>query len=268
VYVEARGNVAGPSEAPYGSGATDNAAVRYDGVTGTLVQDSLVIISDLGTVTGVLNLTASGIITANTALAMEETSLGGNYITFQAPVTIPASYTLTFPTTAGSLGQFLETDGTGVLSWANIPSGDALFYQYGPTASVAVTTTFTVVNISNGGVVDATFYTNVAGVVTASTTGVYEVSFWVQFETVNNSGGSEGSFAGQLFLNGAAATGTISECWVTEAVGNLKRFGAGKDIVMSLTAADTLEVRVQRSSGTTTAQTRVNECSLTIMRLR
>ena len=40
--------------------STDNAVVRWDGVDGSTVQDSPVIISDTGEVTGVLSLTASG----------------------------------------------------------------------------------------------------------------------------------------------------------------------------------------------------------------
>jgi hypothetical protein len=266
VYTVAKGTVAGPAAAPFGSGSTDNALVRFDGTTGGLTQNSVVIVGDTGIVTGVLDLTASGTIQADTAFVMLEPG-GPSSITLQAPA-LAASYTLTFPVDDGASGQFLQTNGTGVLSWANSASGDALFYQYGPAASVALSGTFTVVNVSVGGVVDAGFYTNTAGVVTLSTTGVYEVAYWAQFETLNNTGGAESSFAVQLFLNGTAVTGSISECWTTEAVGNLKRPGTGKNIIVSITAADTLEIRVQRSAGTTTAQTRVNECSLTIMRLR
>jgi len=268
VYTLSKGTIAGPAAAPFGTGATDNALVRFDGATGGLTQNSVVIVGDTGIVTGVLDLTASGTIRANTAFVMEETGAGTDTITLQAPASIAASYTLTFPVDDGTAGQFLQTDGNGVLTWANNASGDALFYQYGPAASVALSGTFTVVDIDTGGVVDATYYTNTNGVVTLSTTGVYEVAFWVQFETLSNAGGAEASFAGQLFLNGAAVVGSISECWTTEANGNLKRPGTGKNIILSITAADTLEVRVQRSSGTTTAQTRINESSLMIIRLR
>jgi hypothetical protein len=273
VYTLSKGTIAGPAAAPFGSGATDNALVRFDGTTGGLTQNSVIIVGDTGIVTGVLDLTATGQVQAatlygTTSLILEETGAGTDTITIQAPASIAASYTLTLPVDDGTSGQFLQTNGSGVLSWANTPSGDALFYQYGPATSVALTGTFTVVDIDTGGVVDAAFYTNVNGVVTLSTTGVYEVAYWVQFETLNNTGGTEASFAGQLFVNGTAVTGTISECWMTEAIGNLKRPGCGKNVILSLTAADTIEVRVQRSAGTTTAQTRVNESNLTIMRLR
>ena len=40
-----------------------------------------------------------------------------NYIDIQAPGTVATNYALTLPTTAGSSGQVLTTDGSGVLTW-------------------------------------------------------------------------------------------------------------------------------------------------------
>jgi hypothetical protein len=40
-------------------------------------------------------------------------------ITLKAPLTIAASYTLTLPVDDGTSGQFLQTNGAGVLSWAS-----------------------------------------------------------------------------------------------------------------------------------------------------
>ncbi len=55
--------------------------------------------------------------TAN-SLILEETGAGTDTITLQAPVSIPASYTLTLPTDDGTVGQVLTTNGTGNLSWS------------------------------------------------------------------------------------------------------------------------------------------------------
>ena len=41
-----------------------------------------------------------------------------NYIAFTAPANVAGDVTLTFPATAGSSGQVLSTNGSGVLSWA------------------------------------------------------------------------------------------------------------------------------------------------------
>lgn len=50
------GTVVGPA------GATDNAVVRYDGATGTLVQNSVVTISDTGAIAGVTSITAGSFV--------------------------------------------------------------------------------------------------------------------------------------------------------------------------------------------------------------
>lgn len=56
-------------------------------------------------------------ITAQGDLRLQDAS-GGQYAAIQAPATIASSYTLTLPTTDGDSGQFLQTDGSGVLTWA------------------------------------------------------------------------------------------------------------------------------------------------------
>lgn len=56
-----------------------------------------------------------------TSIKLEDPGAGTNTITIQAP-TLSGNYTLTYPTDDGSSSQFLQTDGSGVLTWAT-PSG-------------------------------------------------------------------------------------------------------------------------------------------------
>lgn len=63
-------------------------------------------------------ITTSGAIRSNTSFILEESGVGTDIITIQAPASIAASYTLTLPTDDGGSNQFLQTDGAGVLSWA------------------------------------------------------------------------------------------------------------------------------------------------------
>jgi hypothetical protein len=77
--------------------STDNAIVRFDGATGKIIQNSLVIIDDAGAITGVTGLTVNGVST-----------LG------------PAS---NVKITGGTNGQVLTTDGTGSLSWTSVSGG-------------------------------------------------------------------------------------------------------------------------------------------------
>jgi len=69
-------------------------------------------------------------ITAQGDLRLQD-STGGEYVGFQAPATLGASYILTMPTTDGNSGEALVTDGSGVLSWSYAASGDV----YGPASS-------------------------------------------------------------------------------------------------------------------------------------
>ena len=46
-----------------------------------------------------------------------------NYIALQAPSTVASNVTLTFPATDGDADQFLQTNGSGVLSWTAVSGG-------------------------------------------------------------------------------------------------------------------------------------------------
>lgn len=52
------------------------------------------------------------------AITVEDPGAGTNTVTISAP-TLAGDYTLTLPTNDGSASQYLQTDGSGVLSWAN-----------------------------------------------------------------------------------------------------------------------------------------------------
>ena len=64
-------------------------------------------------VTGNLNVLAQG------SVRMEDAA-GGQYAAFQAPTTLTASYIMTMPPNTGSAGQFLQTNGSGVLSFSGV----------------------------------------------------------------------------------------------------------------------------------------------------
>ena len=53
----------------------------------------------------------------------EATNNGAHKVTVKAPNTLAADYTLTLPGNDGDADQYLKTDGSGVTSWAAIPSG-------------------------------------------------------------------------------------------------------------------------------------------------
>ncbi|HAU30351.1 TPA: hypothetical protein DCW54_01835 [Candidatus Dependentiae bacterium] len=60
-------------------------------------------------------------------------------ITIQAPTTMASSYTLTLPTTAGTNGYALTTDGTGILGWTNVSTLSNAILQDGNSFTANMT---------------------------------------------------------------------------------------------------------------------------------
>jgi hypothetical protein len=115
------GDVSGPAS------STDNAIVRFDSTTGKLIQNSSATITDTGQATFVGYVQ----VTANTGagtpgyleLQSNDSGTGTKILRIQpnsSATTTPQTYT--FPTTYGSSGQFLKSDGSGGLSWDS-PAG-------------------------------------------------------------------------------------------------------------------------------------------------
>jgi len=100
-------------------------------------------------------------ISGNNKLAFDRDTNNANKVAFQAPSTQPNDITFTLPAADGSNGQFLKTDGSGVLSFGtidltalsatNLTSGtipDARFPATLPTASAANLTSIPAANIT------------------------------------------------------------------------------------------------------------------------
>ena len=100
------GDVTGPAS------STDNAITRFDGTTGKVIQNSGVIIDDSNNVT----LQAEG------SLRLADTD-STNYVGFKAPATVASDVTWTLPSTDGTNGQVLTTNGSGILSFTTNGSG-------------------------------------------------------------------------------------------------------------------------------------------------
>lgn len=103
--------------------ATNNGGARNLSITNAAISVTCTYtIPDAGgNASFVLTAGAQSITGAKTfqSILFEETGVGSDTITLQAPASIGASYTLTLPDTDGSANQVLTTDGSGVLSWAS-----------------------------------------------------------------------------------------------------------------------------------------------------
>ena len=85
---------------------------------------------------------------ATTSLQLEETGGGVDVITIQAPASLSA-YSLTLPVDDGISGEFLQTDGSGVLTWATTAAqvaGANTQIQYNDSGVFGANSDFTWVN--------------------------------------------------------------------------------------------------------------------------
>jgi hypothetical protein len=165
---------------------------------------------------------------------------GANTVSLAAPAGL-TSYTLTFPTTAGTAGQVLSTNGSGTTSWiANGVGGGSAYY-----ASVYVGTNLTLPSNTtvtipfNTKVLDSNTNFNAATYTyTAPLTGIYSFG-------VNLSMSAGGSLTRTLRLvkNGNPVTGA-SLTW-----GGENDFAAALVSLLSLTAGDLVTVTYSGRSG-------------------
>lgn len=94
--------------------STDNSIPRFDGITGTILQDSGVLLDDSDNITGVVGITASGTVSGNALLSttsMTAASVileaGVNDVTISATTQTSAASTINIPNLAGSGGDFV-----------------------------------------------------------------------------------------------------------------------------------------------------------------
>jgi len=119
-----------------GGGTSGDVTLSID--TGTTV--------DLSTAQTLSNKTFNQVdIEAEGDLRLQDNT-GGQYVAFQAPTTVSTSYTLTMPGDDGTNEQFLQTNGSGVLTWAAAggatgAGGDEVFYENGQSVTTSYSVT-------------------------------------------------------------------------------------------------------------------------------
>ncbi len=110
---------------PISSTGTTTSITSQTGTGSTFVMNNspTLITPIIGSATG-SSLLVTGTLKSGTGLILEDTGVGTNTITIQAPTPLASSYILTLPVDDGTSGQVLSTDGSGDLSW--ITGGDVL----------------------------------------------------------------------------------------------------------------------------------------------
>jgi len=112
---------------------------------------------------------------AGKATFAEGTNNGSNKVTLKAPDTLAADYTLTLPANDGDADQYLKTDGSGVTSWAAIPSGSFTLSDNQGTPNTDTFTTGGTLTFAGTAGIKTTVTDNQIGIV-ADITGTTEVT--------------------------------------------------------------------------------------------
>jgi len=142
-----------------------------DHVPGTLTASSALLVDSNKAIDEIL--IGNSAATGGTLKLSEGTNNGAHYAAIKAPNSLAASYTLTLPSDDGGANEFLQTDGSGNLTWAAVTSSLTLAADSGAsdTFNTGETLTFT-----GGTGIDTTVSDNVISfaidstVVTASST--------------------------------------------------------------------------------------------------
>ena len=142
-----------------------------------------------------------------------------------------ASYTLTFPTTDGNADEFLQTNGSGVLSWATAGGVDSADHWYFVTPvtdqdSAAVVDFNT--QISKGSNITAS-----GGRMTVATAGLYAIDFHFSNQSANSD-----NMSVHLRKNGTRTVGTIYWEGNTE----INYMGMHAHVLVQASASDIFDV--------------------------
>jgi len=109
--------------ATFPGSSTDIAVVKWSGTGGKTLANSGVTIDASNNVTVPGNITTTGYIHLTGDTKELRFYENGNFIAIKAP-SLGADYTLTLPINDGSADEFLQTNGSGVLTWASAAIAD------------------------------------------------------------------------------------------------------------------------------------------------
>jgi len=111
------------------------------------------------------------------------------------------------------------------------------------------------------------------GVITITEAGIYEISYWVQCESLNTAGAPRTKMSAQIETDPAGGTawvviaGSPSSAYIREQGSGVVGYGCGKTVPIVAAAGETLRITFFRGTQTTTAQTEAGRSSIYIKRM-
>lgn len=97
--------------------------------------------------------------------------------------------------------------------------------------------------------------------------GTYEVSYHAQVETLSHEGGQLATYTSFLQLNNITLQGSQSSCFLRKQPNAALSCGCSNTLVIVAQRGDVIQLQVSRTSGTTSAQTRSGESSLSVLKI-
>ena len=186
--------------------------------------------------TAVFSVTEAGNVSTDGYVRMKESGTTPTFYTALQSGDLTGNLTLTLPITAGSSGQFLQTNGSGVTSWSTLTQSSSTTYQ---TAALVPTTTTS--SVITG--LTTTFTADANHIYYISTTGCVVDASATTNRNVNSQIG--------IFVDGTVLTaGTQVACAQNLGTTSLWTYGNWSlNQVVSLTAGShTIDVRANRRS--------------------
>lgn len=157
---------------------------------------------------------------------------GGQHTRIQSDITA-STYTLTLPTSAGSSGQLLTTDGSGILSWSATATSTNARYKTIAITTIPTAPTFTTIRYTSQDYDTNSAYNTATGEYTIPTTGIYQIAAQVAI-----SGTSDRRLA--VYVNGSQIVGGATVTGVAF---------VGINVQFKLTTTDVVTIRALQSSG-------------------
>ena len=159
-------------------GATSDRVYTLPDATGNVLVDTVIPSLNNGTSAGEIRL-------------KEATASGSNYVAIKSPATLGADWSMTLPTSDGTAGTVLQTNGSGVLSWVNNGGAQALQYLKNTTQTTITNPTVNTI-VETLTIPAGTFTSNNAFILIAkiaSTTTTSAINYNINLNTSATIGG-------------------------------------------------------------------------------
>src|SRR5210317_323187 len=158
---------------------------QLDHAQGTLTASSALLVDSNKAIDEIFIGNSSS--TGGTLKLNEGTSNGTHFAAIKAPNSLAASYTLTLPSNDGDANQFLQTDGNGALSWADVSSTITLAADSGANDTFTTGNTLT---FSGGTGIDTTVSDDTIAIDSTVTTASSTTTFTNKTFDANGTGNS------------------------------------------------------------------------------